>query len=228
MPDPHSDLVRRRFDREARDFDAIYRLERSRWSRWFNKIFRKAIFERYDITFREADDVSGKTVLDVGCGSGVYSVDFARRGAARVVGIDFSENMLRIARHEAERHGVTERCEFIHANFLDATLPREFDVAIAMGVFDYLPEPAPFLRKMASVTRGHLIASFPGHSRIREPARRLRYAVSGRGAVFFYSEDDVRRLAEEAGVRVRQLIPIASSGTGFILVAEGLPRSSVQ
>jgi 2-polyprenyl-3-methyl-5-hydroxy-6-metoxy-1,4-benzoquinol methylase len=221
MPDSRSEFVRQRFERDARDFDAIYRLERSPWSRWFNKIFRKAIFDRYDLAFREAGDVTGKNVLDVGCGSGVYSVDFARHGARRVLGIDFSANMLRIARSEAERHGVTDRCEFLQANFLDAKLDPEFDVAIAMGVFDYLADPVTFLRKMASVTRGHLIASFPGHSMIRERARKLRYAVSGRGVVFFYSEADVRKLAADAGVTIRRLIPISSSGTGFILVAEG-------
>jgi 2-polyprenyl-3-methyl-5-hydroxy-6-metoxy-1,4-benzoquinol methylase len=221
VPDSQSESVRQRFDRDARAFDAIYRLERSPWSRWFNKIFRKAVFDRYDVTFRESGDVTGKNVLDVGCGSGIYSVDFARRGATRVVGIDFSENMLRIARAEAERHAVTDRCQFVQANFLEAKLPADFDVSIAMGVFDYLPDPVTFLRRMASVTRGQIIASFPGHSLIRERARRLRYAVSGRGVVFFYSEDDVRRVAADAGVKVSKLIPISSSGTGFILVGEG-------
>ena len=220
MPDLYSNAVRQRFDRDASNFDAIYRLERSPWSRWFNQRFRKAIFERYDITFREADDITGKNVLDIGCGSGVYSVDFARRGAARVLGIDFSENMLRIARQEAREHGMGERCEFIQADFLDVSLPREFDVTIAIGVFDYLSDPATFLRKMALVTRGRLIASFPGHSLIRERARRLRYALSRRGHVFFYSEKKIRNICEEAGVRIRSIIPIRSSGSGFVLVAE--------
>src|SRR5207253_150841 len=101
----------------------------------------------------------------------------------------------------------------VQANFLDAQLPNDFDVTIAMGVFDYLPDPVTFLRRMASVTRGQIIASFPGHSLIRERARRLRYSLSGRGVVFFYSEDDVRRVAAGAGVNVRKLIPISSSGT---------------
>jgi 2-polyprenyl-3-methyl-5-hydroxy-6-metoxy-1,4-benzoquinol methylase len=220
MPDSALDVVRDRFDRDARDFDAIYRLERSAWSRWFNRIFRKAIFERYDITLREAGDVAGKNVLDIGCGSGVYSVDFARRGAAKILGVDFSANMLEIARNEARRHGVADRCAFLQANFLETDLDREFDVTIAIGVFDYLPDPLTFLRKMAGVTRGRLIASFPGHSLIRERVRLLRYALSGRGSVYFYTEADVRKLATEAGLSVRRLIAIASSGTGFILIAE--------
>ncbi len=73
--------VRRRFERDAQSFDAIYRLERSPFWRWVNTTFRKAVFERYTITFEQAGDVTDKKILDVGCGSGVYTVDL--RGAAR-------------------------------------------------------------------------------------------------------------------------------------------------
>ena len=45
----HTETVRRRFEHDAASFDAIYRLDRSWSSRWFNRVFRKAIFERYEI-----------------------------------------------------------------------------------------------------------------------------------------------------------------------------------
>jgi 2-polyprenyl-3-methyl-5-hydroxy-6-metoxy-1,4-benzoquinol methylase len=212
------DTVRRRFEREAESFDAIYRLERSPLSRWFNTTFRKAVFERYRLTFAHSGDVTGKSVLDIGCGSGVYSVDFARRGARRVVGVDFSANMLHLARQEALEHDVAEVCEFVQANFLDLDLAASFDVTIAMGVFDYLPEPLPFLRKMVASTSGRVIASFPGHSLVRKRLRRLRYRLGRKGDVYFYREADVRRLAADAGVRETLIIPVHSSGSGFVLV----------
>jgi ubiquinone/menaquinone biosynthesis C-methylase UbiE len=214
------DTVRERFEREAESFDAIYRLERSPFWRWFNKTFRKAVFERYTLTFVHAGDAQGKAVLDVGCGSGVYSVDFARRGAARVVGVDFSARMLQLARKEAEDHAVANVCQFIQANFLDLQFPQPFDVSIAMGVFDYLPDPSTFLRKMVAATRGKVIASFPGHSPVRGRLRRLRYRLGRKGDVYFYREADVRRLATEAGFRRFSIVPIHSSGTGFVLVGE--------
>src|SRR5438045_1636781 len=51
-------------------------------------------------------DLSGKTVLDIGCNAGFYSIEMKRRGAERVVGIDFDEAYLAQARFAAEVIGV--------------------------------------------------------------------------------------------------------------------------
>jgi 2-polyprenyl-3-methyl-5-hydroxy-6-metoxy-1,4-benzoquinol methylase len=221
MNDPYKRTVQRRFERDAQSFDAIYRLERSPFWRLVNTTLRKAVFERYAITFERAGDVTGKDVLDVGCGSGVYSVDFARRGARRVVGVDFSENMLALARQEAEQHGVADRCEFVQADFLELDPEETFDISIAMGVFDYVPDQVPFLRKMAALTRGEVIVAFPSHSLIREPARRLRYKLSAKGDVYLYGRDDVERIAAEAGLRDWGIVRIDFSGGVFVLVGAG-------
>ena len=218
MSRSHHDTVRRRFERDAESFDAIYRLERSPFWRWVNTTFRKAVFERYTITFEQAGDVAGKKILDVGCGSGVYSVDFARRGAGRVVGVDFSENMLKLAKQEAERHQVTDMCEFIQADFLEIELEEKFDISIAMGVFDYVPDQVAFLRKMVALTTDKVIVAFPSHSLLREPARRLRYKLAGKGDIYLYGEDDVERIATDAGLREKGIIRIASSGGVFVLI----------
>jgi ubiquinone/menaquinone biosynthesis C-methylase UbiE len=214
----HRETVRRRFERDAQSFDAIYRLERSPFWRWVNTTFRKAVFERYTITFEQAGDVTGKDILDVGCGSGVYAVDFARRGARRVVGVDFSANMLSLARQEAERHQVADRCEFIQADFLELDLENTFAISIAMGVFDYVPDQVAFLRKMVALTTEKVIVAFPSHSLVREPARRLRYKLARKGDIYLYGEDDVERIAREAGLRDIEIIRIPSSGGVFVLV----------
>ncbi|MCA1687217.1 MAG: class I SAM-dependent methyltransferase [Actinobacteria bacterium] len=218
MSRSHHDTVRERFERDAQSFDAIYRLERSPFWRWVNTTLRKAVFERYTITFEQAGDVTGKKILDVGCGSGVYSIDFARRGAGRVVGVDFSGNMLKLARQEAEQHRVADRCEFIQADFLELDLEDKFDISIAMGVFDYVPDQMTFLRKMVVLTTGKVIVAFPGHSLLREPARRLRYKLSGKGDIYLYSQEDVERIAAEAGLRDKEIIHIPSSGGVYVLV----------
>jgi hypothetical protein len=96
---------------------------------------------------------------------------------------------------------------------------QSFDVVIAIGVFDYQDRPVEFLKRMVDRSRGRVIATFPGRSLVRMRLRQLRYWLSD-CPVLFYSEADVRRIAAEAGVKTVSVIPIRSSGTGFVLVGD--------
>src|SRR6266699_7325197 len=49
-----------------------------------------------------SSDLAGRTVLDIGCNAGFYSIELKRRGAARVLGIDCDEDYLEQARFAAE------------------------------------------------------------------------------------------------------------------------------
>ena len=212
--------VKHRFEWDAAGFAAIYQSD-SLAFRWFNRVFRKAIFARYEIAMRESGDVTGKSILDIGCGSGVYSIELARRGARRVLGLDFSEPMLEIARRSAREAGVGPAVDFRRGEFLAHDFGDEtFDVTIAMGVFDYLEEAQPFLTKMARLSRGKILASFPKFSLVRGTARRLRYRLTGRGDVFYYTAEDLARLATNAGLGRHRLVRLDSSGGGWVLVGE--------
>jgi 2-polyprenyl-3-methyl-5-hydroxy-6-metoxy-1,4-benzoquinol methylase len=214
------DEVKHRFEWDAAGFAAIYRSDKLGW-RWFNRVFRRAVFARYEIAMRESGDVSGKAILDIGCGSGVYSIELARRGARRVLGLDFSEPMLEIARRSALEAGVGPAIDFQRGEFLAHDFGAEaFDVSIAMGVFDYLEQAQPFLTKMARLTRGVVLASFPKFSLVRGTARRLRYRLTDRGDVFYYTAGQVAALAAAAGLRRHRLVRIDSSGGGWILVGD--------
>ena len=93
-------------------------------------------------SFREAipSDLTGKTVLDIGCNAGFYSLEMKRRGAARVVGIDTNEHYLRQARFAAQIEGA--EIEFRHAAVWDvAALEEKFDLVIFMGVLYHLRHP---------------------------------------------------------------------------------------
>jgi hypothetical protein len=123
------------------------------------------------------------------------------------------------ARVPAPSAGVADRCDFVQGDFTALELNARFDVVIAIGVFDYQNQPVEFLRRMASCSRGRIIATFPGKSVIRMRIRQLRYWLKD-CPVLFYSEADVRRIAADAGLTTLRIIPIRSSGTGFILVAD--------
>lgn len=215
----HSEIIKRRFERDAVAFDAIYDTTKSEFTGWFNKSFRKPIFERYEITFEVLGDLTNKTVLDVGCGSGVYSIKFALNGAAKVKGIDFSAPMLQIAKTRANNHHVSSKCEFELNDFLTMDTNQKYDYSIAMGVFDYLPEPVTFLRRLKAVTNKRIVISFPGHSLIREPLRKMRYLLTSKGRVHFYSYHDIKKLVDAVGFSHAEIRPI-KTGSGFILIAD--------
>ncbi len=85
-------------------------------------------------------DLSGKTVLDIGCNAGFYSLEMKRRGAARVVGIDFDPRYLEQARLAAEISELD--IEFRQMTVWDvAKLGERFDLVIFMGVFYHLRHP---------------------------------------------------------------------------------------
>jgi tRNA (mo5U34)-methyltransferase len=86
-------------------------------------------------------DLSGKSVLDIGCNAGFYSVEMKRRGAARVVGIDSDERYLDQARLASRALGFDD-IEFRNLSAYDvARLGERFDLVIFMGVLYHLRHP---------------------------------------------------------------------------------------
>src|SRR3954466_12184149 len=86
-------------------------------------------------------DLSGKSVLDVGCNAGFYSIEMKKRGAARVVAIDSDNVYLEQARFATSVCGYDD-IEFRKLSVYDvAQLGEQFDVVIFMGVLYHLRHP---------------------------------------------------------------------------------------
>ncbi len=93
-------------------------------------------------SFRSAlpEDMTGKSVLDIGCNAGFYSFEMKRRGAERVLGIDTDPGYLQQARFAAEVTGVD--VEFRQLPVWEvARLGEKFDLVIFMGVLYHLRHP---------------------------------------------------------------------------------------
>jgi tRNA (mo5U34)-methyltransferase len=85
-------------------------------------------------------DLRGRTVLDIGCNGGFYSMEMKRRGADRVVGIDSDEGYLAQARFAAEVSDLD--IEFRQLSVYDvAKLGEKFDLVLFMGVLYHLRHP---------------------------------------------------------------------------------------
>ena len=86
------------------------------------------------------EDLTGKSVLDIGCNGGFYSIEMKKRGASRVLGIDFDDDYLAQARFAAEVTG--HDIEFRQLSVYDVgSLGERFDVVIFMGVLYHLRHP---------------------------------------------------------------------------------------
>ena len=86
------------------------------------------------------DDLTGKSVLDVGCNAGFYSIQMKRRGADRVVGIDTDEKYLDQARFAAKVSGA--EIEFRKLSvYRVGELHEKFDLVLFMGVLYHLRHP---------------------------------------------------------------------------------------
>src|SRR3954451_13268495 len=86
-------------------------------------------------------DLGGKSVLDIGCNAGFYSIEMKRRGAGRVLGVDSDERSLAQARLASEVLDF-EDIEFARRDVYDvAALGEKFDLVLFMGVLYHLRHP---------------------------------------------------------------------------------------
>lgn len=91
----------------------------------------------------ERASLSGKRVLDVGCGGGILSESMARRGAAEVLGIDMGEAPLAVATLHANQHGVGNvSYRQVTVEALAEEQPGSFDVVTCMEMLEHVPDPA--------------------------------------------------------------------------------------
>lgn len=103
-------------------------------------------------------DLTGKSVLDVGCNYGFFLHDAIRRGAKRAVGIEADPERFRIASTLATLwNGKID----VHEGLLEEVeLSEKFDLIILLNVIHHVKDPVPVIRKLASLCRGTLIVEF--------------------------------------------------------------------
>jgi SAM-dependent methyltransferase len=171
------------FDARAKPFDRLYERRRGlrgRLEAWVYGPIRWSLA----LTSAELGDLAGKSVLDVGCGSGRYAVAAAERGA-RVVGVDFSPGMLARARDLARERGVHDGCRFVEADF-DAFEPETtFDIVLAMSFLEYRSDPAADLRRLRALAQEKVILRVPPRRNWRTLARLVRHRLRGSPPSFF-------------------------------------------
>jgi 2-polyprenyl-3-methyl-5-hydroxy-6-metoxy-1,4-benzoquinol methylase len=187
---------------------------------------RKYLVEPHIPAFAEFERWQGKRVLEVGCGIGTDTVNFARAGAD-VTAVELSSESLRIAAQRAEVMDVADRIRFVQANAeeLSAALPGEsYDLVYSFGVVHHTPHPERALAEIRSLAApgGTLkLMVYHRHSwkvftivaargrgrfwRLDELVARYSEAQTGCPVTYTYTRHTGRQLVENAGFRVREL-----------------------
>lgn len=152
-------------------------------------------------------------MLDVGCGSGRIGELILLERTRSWVGIDFAAPMLELARERLARFG--ERAQLVEGDFLETSFDGHFEVIVALGLFDYIPEPEPFMQRMyeLSAPAGSLVASFPSRTPVKGRLRKVRYEWIHHCPIFDYSEARVRSLLQGAGF---QQLEISARRSGLL------------
>lgn len=97
--------------------------------------------------------ISGKRVVDVGCGGGILAESMAKRGA-NVLGIDLADKPLKVAQLHAMEGGVANlQYRAVAAEALAAEQPGQFDVVTCMEMLEHVPDPASVVQACTDMVK---------------------------------------------------------------------------
>jgi ubiquinone/menaquinone biosynthesis C-methylase UbiE len=172
--------------------------------------------EKHWLLFYSSEEVRGKNVLDAGCGTGIFSLIFARNGAAQVTGIDISPGSLGTAESLKRKFGLAnarfERQDMLHLPYPDSA----FDIVWAWGTVHHTTDPLGAVAELMRVLKpgGSILLAIYKKTRvtwvheairktlIRTPCRSWNFmakvmAFFGAPIVFFFKKREKSRKGEK-------------------------------
>lgn len=194
---------------------------------YFDEVEARKYFVEPDIPrFAEFERWRGKKVLEIGCGIGTDTVNFARHGA-EVTAVDLSANSLEVARQRVDVYGLADRVRFFSgsAEELTSFVPRQtYDLIYSFGVIHHTPRPERVLAEARQyAASGSTLKIMVYHRwswkvlwivlgygkgqfwRTAELVAQNSEAQTGCPVTYTYSRPQARRLVESCGFRVTDL-----------------------
>lgn len=189
---------------------------------------RKYYVEPHIPKFAEFPKWDGLRVLEIGCGIGTDTINFARAGA-RVSAIDLSEESVKIAKQRAMMFGLQNRIRFYTGNAEDLRsyiTAEDYDLIYSFGVIHHSPHPEKIVQELQHYTAEGTtlklmiynklswkvfwilmkwgIWEYPLHEWERAVAD-YSEAQTGCPITFTYTKDQARALVEDAGFTVKNI-----------------------
>jgi 2-polyprenyl-3-methyl-5-hydroxy-6-metoxy-1,4-benzoquinol methylase len=193
---------------------------------YFDQVEARKYFVEYHIPgFAQFERWSGKKVLEIGCGIGTDTINFARADA-KVTTVDLSEKSMELARTRAAVFGLEDRIRFCPGNAEELTsfVPVEpYDLIYSFGVIHHTPHPDAILEQLHQYTRpATTIKIMVYHRRsykvawilltegkgqfwkLEELVAKNSEAQSGCPVTYSYTRREGRELLERHGFRVQE------------------------
>ncbi len=195
---------------------------------------------RMDATFAalQIPNNQALTVLDAGCGVGIYAINLAKRyPKLTITGFDLSEPQIEVANRLAREQGVAERCRFLVGNINTTILGQKFDFISCTELLEHLPDPKPAFKNLQAMGRAstRYVLSVPQYYHNRRQSGTFYKQVLPDGQeihtqdqgklvnnvpVFeyyhaLYSIDEVKQLLRENGYVIEKIV-----GTSFVLAPQ--------
>jgi cyclopropane fatty-acyl-phospholipid synthase-like methyltransferase len=144
--------------------------------------------------------IKPQSVLDIGCGTGIYSVELAGRGID-VTGLDSCKEMIDVTESLLEKSGLNGRVRTVVADYLDwsGEAGHEYDLALAIGVMDCVDDAGVYLASFRRVAQ-EVIVTFPAKHMFSFMAA-FNYRQHGIRA-YFYRQQQIKDLLSAAGLEV--------------------------
>jgi 2-polyprenyl-3-methyl-5-hydroxy-6-metoxy-1,4-benzoquinol methylase len=111
---------------------------------------RKYLVEPHIPGFAQHERWAGKRVLEIGCGLGTDTINFARAGAS-ITAIDLSAKSLELAQQRAAVFDLSDRITFLEADaerLSDYVAPEAYDLIYSFGVIHHSPHPERILEQL--------------------------------------------------------------------------------
>lgn len=129
------------FDKEAKIYDEWYK---SKLGNFVDEVETRCVFDLFKAK-------KGMKVLDVGCGTGNFSIKLAKMGC-EVVGIDVSEEMLKVAEAKAREEGLNIKFYKMDAHQMEFE-DNTFDGVLSVTAFEFLKEPEKAIEEIFRVLK---------------------------------------------------------------------------
>ena len=182
----------------SKQLDAHYKQEKDVLRRAINAVFQKNVTERTKLTLLECKNVEGKSILNIGSSLGPLASELSRKGA-HITSIKLSTSKIELNARKL---------------FLEPEFKQNFNLTLALGLFDYIEDPVLYLKKMRILTEEKCVMSFPSYATFQMPLR-IIWMRSRKYPIYFYTKSTIKKLVAAAFSRCR----IKNISAGYHCVA---------